>query len=220
MKTKYRFFTASFIRQALWSLIAAALGGVTITGKIPYKGGIVVANHTSHLDTVVLFHLLPWIRKPFVVAAKDYWGAGIRRITTNSVIATQFVNREEGNGYEALKQAVAERIAKGELLIIFPEGTRTLTGEIGHFHNGAVRLASDLRVPIYPVALKGMFKAWRKNGGLRPTRMEAVFGEPLHVEPGLTKDETVAVSSRLREQIIDLKGDDIPKVRLKSPWDL
>lgn len=220
MKSKYRFFTAAYIRQALWSLVAAALGGVTVTGKVPSKGGIVVANHTSHLDTVVLFHLLPWLRKPFVVAAKDYWGSGIRKITTNSLIATQFVDRQNGNGYEALKQAVQDRIRKGELLIIFPEGTRTLTGEVGEFKNGAVRLASDLQVPIYPVALKGMFKAWRKNGGLRPTRMEAVFGEPFHVEPELSKDETFAVSAQLREQVVALKSTDVPEIRFKNPLDL
>lgn len=218
-KSKHRTYAASFLRQLVWSGVAYMLGGVTLTGNVPSKPGIVVVNHSSHADTAVLFSILHWRTKPFVLAAKDYWDSGLKRFVANSVVATVMIDRSGGrDAYEALKETVADRLSRGELVILFPEGTRTVSGEVGEFKSGAVRLASDLQVPLYPTALKGLYKLLPKHGILKPRRMEISFGEPVMIPEALKSPEVKAASIRLREQIVALKGKDIPEFRLQRPF--
>jgi 1-acyl-sn-glycerol-3-phosphate acyltransferase len=218
-KPKHRFYVASILRQALWSLVAYMLGGVTITGRVPKKPGIVVVNHSSHADTAVLFSVLNWMSKPFVVAAADYWGNGPKRFIANSVVATVLVERTGGaDSYEALRATVEERLNLGELVILFPEGTRTNSGEVGEFKSGAVRLASDLQVRLYPTALKGLHKLFPKHGRLSPRRMEIVFGEPLVVPANLDREAVKDISAQVREKVVALKSQDTPVLRLQHPF--
>lgn len=222
LKRKYggkrRWFVASFARQVFWSAVAYMLGGVSITGKIPLKPGIVVVNHSSHADTAILFSVLYWSTRPFVVAAKDYWSNGFKRVVVNSLVATVLVDRTGGgDSFEELKKTVGERLARGELVILFPEGTRTPDGVIGEFKTGAVRLASELQVPLYPTALKGLHKLFPKHGRLSPRRMEIVFGSPVRVAAELTREGTKAEAAKLRKTVVELKGEDTPSFKLQTP---
>lgn len=222
LKRKYagkrRWFLASFARQAFWSAVAYMLGGVSITGRIPSKPGIVVVNHSSHADTAILFSVLYWSSRPFVVAAKDYWSNGFKRVVANSLVATVLVDRSGGgDSFDELKKTISERLARGELVILFPEGTRTSNGVIGEFKTGAVRLAAELQVPLYPTALKGLHKLFPKHGRLSPRRMEIVFGEPARVATDLSREQIHIEAAKLREKVVQLKGEDTPSFKLQTP---
>ncbi len=204
--------TGAWLRKLLWRLITYLAGGLTVTGKLPTGPGIVVANHTSHADTAILFATLPARGRPFAVAAGDYWySRWWRRLAARTVVATIPVERTTGqDAYEDLLATLRPRLQSGSLVLLFPEGTRTTTGEVGPFKTGAVRLASDLGVPLYPAAIKGVRKVLPKNGRLRPHPMEVVFHAPVTVEPAADREAARLRAGQLRQTVVDLKGDDEP----------
>lgn len=97
-------------------------------------------------------------------------------------------------------------------------GDFTVTGELGPFKSGAVRLASELQVPLYVGALKGFHKLFPKGGRLSPRRMEIVFGGKLSVTRELTAQQTRELTSAVRERVLELKGDDKPLFKLQDPF--
>ena len=72
-----------------------------------------------------------------------------------------------------------EQIRRGHVLILFPEGTRTPTGELGRFKSGIARLVAGTRIPVVPCRLDGGFRAYPKGALFpRPTRLTLRIGEP------------------------------------------
>lgn len=208
------------MRRLLWQLVTYLAGGLTVTGTPPRGPGIVVANHTSHADTAILFAALPARRRPFAVAAGDYWySRWWRRVTARTIVSTIPVQRSTGqDAYTALLEAVRPRVARGDLVVLFPEGTRTTTGEVGAFKTGAVRLATDLGVPLYPAAVKGVARVLPKHGPFRPHPMEVVFGSPVEAPTGPSRSQTQDVAGRLRQRVVELKGDDLPGVAVSRRY--
>ena len=73
-----------------------------------------------------------------------------------------------------------ETIKQGTSFLISPEGTRTLTGEIGPFKKGPFHLAKNTNATIVPIALRGGFRAKRKNDWrLQPGVLTVIFGDPI-----------------------------------------
>lgn len=202
----------AWLRRLLWRLVTYLAGGLTVTGEPPAGPGIVVANHTSHADTAILFATLPVRGRPFAVAAGDYWySRWWRRLAAKTLVSTIPVERTPGqDAYEDLLETLRPRLRAGGLVLLFPEGTRTTTGQVGPFKTGAVRLAADLGVPLYPAALKGVREVLPKNGRLRYHPMEVVFGAPVTIEPAPDRDTARAHVQSLRESVVELKGDDAP----------
>ncbi|MBM4077956.1 MAG: 1-acyl-sn-glycerol-3-phosphate acyltransferase, partial [Planctomycetes bacterium] len=75
------------------------------------------------------------------------------------------------------------RMEHGFLVGLFPEGTRSETGEVGPFKPGFVALVRRSKLPIYPVGIAGGFQALGKGSWfLKPTRVRLVFGPPITLE--------------------------------------
>lgn len=116
---------------------------------------VVIANHQSHLDLICLMALNPklvfftndWVWKNpiygYVIRKADY-------IPVN-------------DGVEAHLDKIRALVARGYSLVIFPEGTRTTTGEVGRFHKGAFYLASELGLDITPVFIHGAYDVLPKT---------------------------------------------------------
>ena len=141
---------------------------------------VIVANHTSHLDTAVLIAALPaeWRRRTAVAAAADYFfDAWWRAVPTALAFGTIPIERRGG----APSRTPGDLLGRGWNLVVFPEGTRSKDGVQGRFRLGAANLALAADVPILPVAITGSYAAmprgrnWPAPG--RP-RVSVRFGRP------------------------------------------
>jgi 1-acyl-sn-glycerol-3-phosphate acyltransferase len=164
---------------------------------------IYFANHTSHLDTLVLWSALPpGLRaRTRPVAAADYWGAGpLRRRLARSMLDAVPIRR--GAGAEALAP-LAQALRDGASLIVFPEGTRGPGLMPAPFRSGLYHLARDFpAVELVPVYLDNLYRAWPK-GTLLPVPVSTAvrFGAALRLEPGEARPAFLA---RTREAVCRL----------------
>ena len=166
---------------------------------------IYFANHTSHLDTIVIWASLPAQLRPFVrpVAAKDYWEKGwIRRHIALKELNVVLVDRrhtEHSNPLDPLREALAE----GASLIIFPEGTRRPQPLPSEFKSGLWRLMKEFpEVELIPVYIENLHRAMPKGVLLPvPTICSIRFGKPLEHSVEDLKEDFL---NRARQSIIEL----------------
>lgn len=178
---------------------------------------IYFANHTSHLDFVVLWSALPAeIRaKTRPIAAKDYWQATtVRRYLAKNVFHAVFLERaspaksknpdEPHFAGRHLIEEMAEALGAEYSLILFPEGTRGSGEKVGSFRSGLYHLAVRRPdVELVPAYLENLNRILPK-GEFLPVPMLSLltFGKPLHVEPEEDKD---AFLERAREAVSSLR---------------
>jgi 1-acyl-sn-glycerol-3-phosphate acyltransferase len=143
---------------------------------------VLVANHASHLDAIVLGAILParFVGTVFPIAAGDTFFTK----RASSIFATACMNAlpiwRKNCGAHSLED-LRERLAGGECVyILFPEGTRTRTGAMDKFKPGLGRLVAGTDVPIVPCYLRGPFEALPPSGKIpRWKKISVVIGEPL-----------------------------------------
>lgn len=191
------------------SLLAAVARGITgvqvqWAGCEPdEKQRIYFANHTSHLDFIVLWSALPpEIRvRTRPVAARDYWEeTAIRRYVVENVFHAVLIERgamSKASGPEEAKRTARDLIeqmatAMGteNSLILFPEGTRGTGEKLGPFRAGLYYLAQRMpQVELVPAYLENMNRILPK-GEFLPVPMLSLltFGQPMRVEPGEEKE--------------------------------
>jgi 1-acyl-sn-glycerol-3-phosphate acyltransferase len=153
----YSCFWASFYVYAnpLWRL------HVTGREKLPWRGpAVIVANHASLIDILVLFALY----RPFKWVSK----ASIFKVPFIgwNMVLNDYVGLVRGNRESVVKMldACRRHLTRGSPVIIFPEGTRTKTGELQAFKDGAFQLAVETKCPLYPVVVRGTGNALPKHG--------------------------------------------------------
>lgn len=154
--------------------------------RLPRKGpAILVSNHNSHLDTVVLMSLfrLRDLARVRPVAAADYFLrnpllAWFSRTVMGIIPLQRAISREEAAG--ALDPIVAA-LEAGDIVVIFPEGTRGEPEEMGRLKNGVSRLAERCpEVPVIPIYLHGLGKALPRGEFLLvPFFIDVFVGETL-----------------------------------------
>ncbi len=146
---------------------------------------IFVANHSSHLDSLVLLRALPgaWRARVAVAAAADYFAPGSWQGCGAALLFNAFpISRTAARS--ALDRCTA-LLAVGWSLLIYPEGTRSPDGAMGPFHGGAGLLAARSGVPVVPVYLGGLHAVLPKKGRVpRPGAVQVRFGPPLRFAPG------------------------------------
>ena len=159
------------------------LGGVLLYGvrywgreNIPATGGVlVVSNHQSHFDPPLVGIGCP--RHMNYVARDTLFRFAPFGRLIHSVGA--FPIDREGMGLAGIKESL-RRLKRGEMVVIFPEGTRTSDGAIAPFRLGFTTLAVRSGAAILPVAIEGAFGAWprwRKFPGRG--RIQVRYGEPI-----------------------------------------
>lgn len=174
------FNLAGAARHLFWRNLFHLVGGFRVVGSAPYEAMVVVANHTSHADTPALVAAFPAPYKPVVVAAGDYWfDKPWKGRLLKLAIGAVPVRRHGGGGYESLLDGATQVLGSGSSLLVFPEGTRSTDGRLGHFRSGALRIAQEFDVPILPVAVVGTHELLAKKGRLTPGPVEVRVGHPL-----------------------------------------
>jgi 1-acyl-sn-glycerol-3-phosphate acyltransferase len=152
-------------------------GEVAGLGNLPGSGGyIVAANHVSHLDPPIVGQFLP--RQVAFFARKTLWKPGFASWWLDKV-GTIPVDRDGGVSLDAIRR-VLQALASGRVVIMFPEGTRSLDGSLQAPKPGIGLLACRAQVPVVPARVFGSFEAFGKNGSLRlGTPVSVTFGRPL-----------------------------------------
>ncbi|MEJ2128560.1 MAG: lysophospholipid acyltransferase family protein [Woeseiaceae bacterium] len=175
---------------AIRSLVALLLRGwmrvyhrMRIDGRenLPKSGSfIIVCNHTSHLDTLSLLCSVPLrqIHRTFPAAAADYFFSSLPRSAVSAILINALPFDRQVHGAESLT-ACSELLANdGNILIIFPEGTRTTDGRMGRFRSGIGRLVVGTDLPVVPCYLDGGTNAWPKGKVFpRPRKLHLRIGQ-------------------------------------------
>lgn len=167
--------------------------------RLPASGGaLVVANHQSVLDPV--FVGLACDRRLNFLARRSLFRWAPFRWLIRSLDAIP-IDRD-GPALSGLKQSLS-RLKRQELVLVFPEGTRSFDGEISPLKPGFCVLARRARVAIVPVAIDGAFQAWSRHERFpRLAKVAICFGEPIlpdHVTACEDGELVRLVESRLRE---------------------
>ncbi|HEV8183821.1 MAG TPA: lysophospholipid acyltransferase family protein [Candidatus Angelobacter sp.] len=157
------------------------------------------ANHTSHLDFVVLWSVLPRKLRAMTrpVAAKDYWNSGLKkRIAVNAfhaVLVERGGKTAEGDRTAAARntlEELVEALEQGYSLIVFPEGTRGNGLEVGPFKSGIYHLwCRRPDVQFVPVHLSNLNRILPKGEFLPvPVISRVIFGQALKLDKNETKE--------------------------------
>jgi 1-acyl-sn-glycerol-3-phosphate acyltransferase len=165
------------------------------------KPMIIVANHTSYLDTPLICTII----------SGNYHFMGKVELLKNPVLKLFFqtidVPVDRSNriaSYRALKK-VEENIHKGFSLILYPEGTMSKNPpEMGEFKAGAFKLAVDTKVPILPISFLNNYKLMKGSGlkyGSRPGIMRAFVHKPIETSNLSTPEELENLSKQIFETL-------------------
>ncbi len=153
---------------------------VTGTENLPKEGAaILAANHSSYVDHLMIgAYVATKVNRRFHFLAKKEHFQGLQKLWHIYVGAIP-LDRKKG-GKHALKVAL-NLLSQGKLIIIYPEGTRTLTGKLQKAKTGVARLALQSKVPVIPIGLKGTFEIMPK-GKYIPKAKKAIMniGKPIY----------------------------------------
>jgi 1-acyl-sn-glycerol-3-phosphate acyltransferase len=150
--------------------------------NLPVQGSFVlVCNHTSHLDTLCMLSAVPLrqIHQVFPAAAADYFFSSLPRSAVATILINALPFDREVKGAESLAVCTELLEDEGNVLIIFPEGTRTTSGHMGRFRSGIGRLVAGTDLPVVPCHLEGGGRAWPKGRIVpRPRKLRLRIGPP------------------------------------------
>ncbi|MCG8449882.1 MAG: 1-acyl-sn-glycerol-3-phosphate acyltransferase [Pirellulales bacterium] len=164
------------------------------------------ANHTSHLDVVLVWSALPTevrqLTRP--IAAKDYWERGFVRRHLHKVFNAMLIDRKEIKVHQSPVDMMLREIGDTHSLILFPEGGRSFGEEIGEFKSGLYYLSKKRpELELIPVYLNNMNRILPRGEFLPvPLLSSLTFGPPMWLEAGEPKMEFLA---RAREAVVCLK---------------
>jgi long-chain acyl-CoA synthetase len=175
--------------------------------RIPRSGPVIVSpNHQTYLDGFFVAAALPFhaFRRIFFVGAAEYfetpfmaWGAR----------AINIVPVDPDANLVSAMRAAATGLRLGKVLMLFPEGERSIDGTLKTFRKGAAILGSHLDVPVVPVAIDGLYPLWPRGRSFqwralvrgRSRGASLVFGDPLRMPPGDYATGAAALQARVSE---------------------
>lgn len=164
---------------------------------------IVVSNHNTILDTYVLAVLFPLRALPRVraAAAADTFTHGFFGWFCNHTLNPIMVNRHAAKG-DPLGE-VRAALARGDSLVIFPEGTRGQPGVIAPFKSGIGEISREFpHIPIYPCFLAGIERVWPRGASFPlPFNVEILVGKPFWPDPAMHRRE---IARCLEEKVREL----------------
>ena len=156
----------------------------TVSGTIPSdprRPYMVVANHESFVDILLIAHLpfeMKWLAK------SDFFGFPVIGWMMRMAGDIRLVRSDRGSRGDALT-AMRQRLADHVSVMVFPEGTRSASGELGEFRDGAFAVAVEAGVPILPLAVIGTRDALVKHDWrFGSSHAEVRVLEPVEVGPG------------------------------------
>jgi 1-acyl-sn-glycerol-3-phosphate acyltransferase len=166
---------------------------------------VMVANHASHLDVLCLLAALPLRRlhRAFPAAARDYFFVSAPRVAVAAIFVNALPFERQIHIRQSLELCRQLLANPGNILILFPEGTRTQTGKLGAFRPGVGLLLGGTRIPAMPCYLNGCFAALPKGRCWpHPHRLRLEIGAP-RIYP---ETEPHAVAEDLRRAVAEMEA--------------
>ncbi len=189
----------------LWCLHLLVLCGVKVTTKgaqklSPKERYVFIANHQSFFDIPTLYAGLPYSLS--FIAKKElffipFFGWGI------AAIGHIWIDRDNARrARKSITRAIEKLKRRGICLVLFPEGTRSITGEVSDFKRGSVTLAFEAGVPVVPVSICGTRDVLPKKTMLfRARKTTLIIGDPVYPSELATMDKQT-LSDTIRQRII------------------
>ena len=187
--------------------LALALAGVRyrVAGreKVPARSVIFCSNHESNVDPPVLFMALhPKLHVLYKAELHKFPIMG----TVLDVAGFVPIDRGDRDKSLASIRRGADSIRAGNSFLIFPEGTRSRTGDLLPFKKGGFIMAIESQAPIVPVAVQGGRNAMRKGSAfVRPVHVSVRIGDPIPTA-GLTLADRDRLIEQVRQAVEDLLG--------------
>ena len=200
-------FFALLIKPIIFVILGLNIKG---RSKLPKSKAVIAANHNSHLDTLVLMSLYPLrdLYKVRPVAAADYF-------MRNPVVAWLSINclgiialdRSGSSSQDELFNECRVALAKGEVLILFPEGSRGTPEKMTKLKKGLFYLLKDQNnVAVTPVAMQGLGLALPKGEALFvPLNCDVAVGDSIEI------NENSKTFNLLLQTKLDLLFESLPK---------
>jgi 1-acyl-sn-glycerol-3-phosphate acyltransferase len=185
------------VRLGLW------LSGITVDVRNAQylqhdRAAVYAVNHTSNVEPPILYTVL----SPLFPRLRILYKAELRKlpILVRAFDLAGFVPLERGNREQSLPaiERAAAALREGNSFLIFPEGTRSRSGELLPFKKGGFIMALQGQAPVVPVAIAGARDALRKGSLIiRPVRIVVRFGQPIETTGlGLQDRDALIVQAR------------------------
>jgi long-chain acyl-CoA synthetase len=204
------FLVIKSVYLAAWLLFRLRVSG---RDDLPRSGPFLLCpNHQSYVDPFLVVSALPFriVRDVFFVGATEYFASPLMQRIARLI---HLIPVDPDSNLVRAMQAGAFGLRHGKVLVLFPEGERSIDGSVRRFKKGASILATHLQVPVVPVALDGLFEVWPRGKRFqRLGRVRMHFGEPLPppeqlasaAEPHAREQHYAAAVEALRNRVEDL----------------
>jgi len=179
-----------------------------------HKVAVYAANHTSYMDTPIVFTALPFQFR--ILAKKSLWewpfiGWFLQRSGQMPVDA------ENPNATLSSLGGAVKTLRSGMSLFVFPEGGRTVEGRLQPFLSGAAYLAIRAQVPLVPIAITGAYDLLPiHTHQFYPSKLRLEVGEPIETK-GMTARQIDELTERLRAAIGEMLGQDRAEAQIRTP---
>jgi 1-acyl-sn-glycerol-3-phosphate acyltransferase len=166
--------------------------------NLPKGNCLIVSNHQSDVDPLILIAKLN--KQMGFIAKKEMLKLYVVG-TWMKAINCVFIDREDiRESLKAINKGI-DNLEKGYSMVIFPEGTRSRSNKLGEFKKGSMKMATKASVPLVPIVLDNVFKAFEEgNGKFRATDVNMSILEPINVSE-LSKEEKANLAEMVRERI-------------------
>jgi long-chain acyl-CoA synthetase len=175
-------------------------------------GYILCPNHASFLDGFLMFQAVPshLRHRLFFLGSSRHFD---RPLARDFARLMRIIPVDTARHLVEAMQAAAVILRQGGIMCIFPEGVRSLNGQLGTFKKGVGILAGELQVKLVPVFIQGSFEAWPAHADYpRPHPIQIMFGQEFSAEELLAQGQTKnpgaqdyeAISLGLKEQVMKL----------------
>lgn len=191
--------------------------------NLPDGAYVLCPNHSSYLDAPILTAALPWkaFHNVFYVGASEIFGSGPMRKFAEFL---HLIPVDPDSNLVPAMRAGAFGLRAGKILVLYPEGERSIDGPPKKFKKGAAILSHHLNVPIVPVAEYGFHACWPRGKGFQgfhPLRIRV--GKPIYPDPNEKPEQAYErLTEELRSRVVEMWDEmaNDAKPRTKKPAEL
>lgn len=197
---EYKAFIDKEVPKWLDPLLSAAQVDFTVKGKekIPQNEAVIYTpNHAGMFDIPAVVINTPTM--PVFMAKKELKKVPVIK-DWMEVLDCVFVDRSnKEKAHQSICDAI-DKVKNGRSLVIFPEGTRSKTGELGEFKGGAMKIAMETGAKVVPVLIEGTRGRFEETGNITPGTVHVTFLDPIETK-GLTKEDFYKMPSEIRAML-------------------